>query len=227
MPIELWTDGSCDIHHPSRPIGYAALLRQVDDKGVLLKDKLFEGCAYNGTSQVAELEAVRLGLTNIRKVNQKVIVYTDSTYIMRVINNKSIKNFKSNIKMIEAIRFMALDHDVIAKKVKAHSGEKFNEEVDSSAKGSMQALRDLEDADNETEAVESFALNILWVKTNKDVVTTAGEEMTPSMMMSNANQLTFLYSENDVVSVNDMKIAEALTESHEGFDGFALWYEES
>jgi tRNA-Thr(GGU) m(6)t(6)A37 methyltransferase TsaA len=134
--IVIYTDGAC--YKNPGPGGYAAV--------ILDEDKEIEITGYEPetTNNRMELRAVIEALKVVRK-NKKIILYSDANYVVQGINewitswkkrgwktasNKPVKNLDL---------WKELDHlfekkNVELKKVAAHSGNEYNEKVDSLAK---------------------------------------------------------------------------------------------
>lgn len=134
--IVIYTDGAC--YNNPGPGAYAAIILD-EDKEIEITD--FEPSTTNNRM---ELEAVIEALKVVRK-NKKIILYSDSNYVVKGINewiktwksrgwktssNKAVKNRDLWEKLDEEIS----KKNVQLKKVKAHSGDEYNEKVDSLAK---------------------------------------------------------------------------------------------
>lgn len=87
------------------------------------------------TNNIAELTAIKIGLEAIKPSRRciSVVVYTDSQYCMGMLSYNW--NAKKNHKLIHEIKTLTTKFKSVKfKKVKAHCGIKYNEEVDKMAK---------------------------------------------------------------------------------------------
>ncbi|NPA40072.1 MAG: ribonuclease HI [Thermodesulfobacteria bacterium] len=141
--IEVFTDGCC-LGNPG-PGAWACLIK-LNGKPVVLS-----GGESLTTNNRMELQAVISALSYF-KTPKKLIVYTDSNYLLKGITEwlpnwkkrgfktsegKKVKNIDLWIKLDELNKF----HEVVWKKVKAHSGIKENEFVDKLAKNTAQKIK--------------------------------------------------------------------------------------
>jgi ribonuclease HI len=127
-PVVIYTDGSCK-GNPG-PAGAAALLTFRN------REKMVSQYVGEGTNNVAELEAVRLALSMIKKRGFPIDIYTDSTYVIGVLT----KNWKAkeNKELIQKIKFvMSGFKDLRLLKVAGHAGIPQNELVDELAKNAV------------------------------------------------------------------------------------------
>jgi ribonuclease HI len=119
--VYIYTDGACS-GNPG-PAGIGVLLRFGD------KEKRISRFIGMATNNIAELEAIRTGLSELRKTNLPVRVYTDSSYAHGLLS-KGWKP-KKNTALVESIRrLLEKFKDVAFIKVKGHSGHEENEIVD-------------------------------------------------------------------------------------------------
>jgi len=119
--IHVYTDGACS-GNPG-PAGIGVLLRYgIHEKEI----STYIGLA---TNNIAELEAIRAGLSLIRNTNLPVCVYTDSSYALGLLT-KGWKA-KKNRQLVAGIRKrVSVFKDISFVKVKGHSGDEGNERVD-------------------------------------------------------------------------------------------------
>ena len=119
--IHVYTDGACS-GNPG-PSGIGVLLRYgFHEKEI----STYIGIA---TNNIAELEAIRAGLSLIRKTSLPVCVHTDSSYAIGLLA-KGWKA-KKNQDLVAGIRKMvSVFKDISFVKVKGHSGDEGNERVD-------------------------------------------------------------------------------------------------
>lgn len=133
--IIIYTDGAC--YNNPGPGAYAAIILEED------KEIEITGFEPNTTNNRMELKAVIEALKVIRK-NKKIILYSDSNYVVKGINEwiegwknrgwktSSAKTVK-NIDLWKELDKQISKKNVSFKKVKAHSGDKYNEKVDTLA----------------------------------------------------------------------------------------------
>lgn len=148
MDVDIYTDGSC-AKNPSAG-GWAALLAMESDTNVIIS-----GRSFVTTANRMELLAVIKGLEEYVKRYSwdcnKVTVYSDSSYVINVINKKWLKNWRINgyktyndkdvknsallerlynvLKVLEETK-----NNIIFTKVKAHSNDPYNDIVDDRAR---------------------------------------------------------------------------------------------
>lgn len=141
--FHLYTDGACS-GNPG-PGGYAAL--------ILKNDKIVEkitGSEKDTTNNRMELKAVIEGLKRIDK-GSKVELYSDSTYVLNGlsewINNWKKNSWKTasnkevaNKDLWQKLDDLADNFQLKFNKIKGHSGDKYNEDVDSLAKKSANEI---------------------------------------------------------------------------------------
>ncbi|SRR6056297_731656 len=134
--IVIYTDGAC--YKNPGPGGYAAI--------ILDEDKEIEITGYepDTTNNRMELRAVIEALQVVKK-NKKIILYSDSNYVVKGIN-EWIKSWKKrgwrtasnkpvkNLDLWKKLDKLFDKKNVKLKKVAAHSGNEFNEKVDKLAK---------------------------------------------------------------------------------------------
>ncbi|MFW6281734.1 MAG: ribonuclease HI [bacterium] len=141
--FHLYTDGACS-GNPG-PGGYASL--------ILRNDKVVEkitGSEKDTTNNRMELKAVIEGLKRIDK-GSKVELYSDSTYVLNGlsewINNWKKNSWKTasnkevaNKDLWQKLDDLADNFQLKFNKIKGHSGDKYNEDVDSLAKKSANEI---------------------------------------------------------------------------------------
>ena len=140
--ITIYTDGSC-LTNPGSG-GWAAIINENNKK------KIISGNEKNTTNNRMELSAIIEAMSSFQKKKNLKIV-TDSKYVIDGIN-LWLKRWKSNDWKTSAKKpvknkdlWMKLDdlineHSVELEWVKGHSGDKFNEEVDSLAREKANSL---------------------------------------------------------------------------------------
>lgn len=119
--VHVYTDGASS-GNPG-PSGIGVLLRYGDHEK--------EVSTYIGvaTNNIAELEAIRVGLSLIRNPRLPIRVYTDSSYALGLLakgwkatkNKELVANLRKKVSQFKDIQFV---------KVKGHSGDVGNERVD-------------------------------------------------------------------------------------------------
>ena len=122
--IHLYTDGSCEPNP-----GFMGI-------GILLKYKNYERrisrYTGEGTNNIAELEAIKQGLLELKAKDKPVTVYTDSQYSIGVLvggwtahkNTELVTSVRNLIKEFKTINFV---------KVKAHDTNPDNNATDALA----------------------------------------------------------------------------------------------
>ena len=134
-PIIIYTDGSCD-PNPG-PGGWAALIIMDGE------EKMLYGFAAASTNNRMELTAALEALKSI-EINKPIIIYTDSQYlkkgVMEWMENWKSRNWKrkggklANVDLWQELSKETEKHRITWRWVKAHTGDKFNEQVDHMAK---------------------------------------------------------------------------------------------
>ncbi len=134
--IIIYTDGAC--YNNPGPGAYAAIILEED------KEIDITGFEADTTNNRMELKAVIEALKVIKK-SKKIILYSDSNYVVKGIN-EWIKGWKKrgwktssdkkvkNLDLWKELDELINKKNVLLKKVEAHSGNKYNEKVDSLAK---------------------------------------------------------------------------------------------
>jgi ribonuclease HI len=127
--VHIFTDGACS-GNPG-PAGIGVLLRFGN------KEKRISRYIGMGTNNIAELEAIRTGLLELKTTNLPVRVYTDSSYAHGLLS-KGWKA-KRNTALVESIiRLLEKFNDIAFIKVKGHSGHEENQIVDQLAVQAIQ-----------------------------------------------------------------------------------------
>ncbi|MGI6593983.1 MAG: ribonuclease HI [Christensenellales bacterium] len=126
--VEIYTDGAC-LGNPG-PGGWCAILIY---KGV---EKTISGLNKETTNNRMELAAAIEGLKALKE-KCKVILYSDSAYLVNSINENWIENWqKNNFKKIKNVDlwkeliYQIKIHNVRFIKVKGHSDNKYNNKCD-------------------------------------------------------------------------------------------------
>ena len=133
VAIKIFTDGACT-GNPG-PAASAALLMY---RG---REKELARYLGEGTNNIAELDAISLGLEAVRTRHLPVNVYSDSTYAIGVLQ-KGWRAKKNREQIAELRRLMATFDDLRLIKVKGHSGIPENERVDELAKAEIERYRE-------------------------------------------------------------------------------------
>ncbi len=134
-PIIIYTDGSCD-PNPG-PGGWAALIIMDSE------EKMLYGSAASSTNNRMELIAAIEALQSI-EIKKPIILYTDSQYlkkgVMEWMENWKLRNWKrkggklANVDLWKELSKETEKHSITWRWVKAHAGDKYNEQVDRKAK---------------------------------------------------------------------------------------------
>lgn len=142
--IQIYTDGSC-LGNPG-PGGWGAILLYKKSK------KILQGNAPETTNNRMELMAAIKGLEAVKRP-LPIHVFTDSSYVKdgitkwlkgwvrngwKTANKKPVKNQD----LWEQLAALESKHDVVWNWVKAHNGNKYNEEVDDLARNAAEKLKD-------------------------------------------------------------------------------------
>ena len=126
--IQIYTDGACS-GNPG-PAGIGVVLRY----GPHLKE--ISQAIGLATNNIAELQAVRAALEAVKNRSLPVVVHTDSTYVLGLLD-KGWKA-KQNQAIVESIRKLTrLFSNLRFVKVKGHSGHPGNERADQLAVQAM------------------------------------------------------------------------------------------
>lgn len=117
----VYTDGACS-GNPG-PAGIGIIMRY---KG---HEKEISRYIGQATNNIAELEAIRTALKNIKDRDKTVLIHTDSSYALGILS-KGWKA-KQNLELVAEIRkLMAKFKDLRLIKVKGHAGHPDNERAD-------------------------------------------------------------------------------------------------
>lgn len=119
--ICIYTDGACS-GNPG-PAGIGIVMRY---KG---HEKEISRYIGQGTNNIAELEAIRTALENVRDRDKTVLIHTDSSYALGILS----KGWKArqNLELVAEIRkLMGKFKDLRLFKVKGHAGHPDNERAD-------------------------------------------------------------------------------------------------
>ena len=129
MKFKIYTDGACS-GNPGKG-GWAAII--LDDSN----QSSISGSESNTTNNRMELLAIIVGLESLKKEPSKVIVYSDSKYVIDSINNKWIfdwqkKGFKGkkNPDLWERFIRVYKKHHIDFKWIKGHNSHPQNERCD-------------------------------------------------------------------------------------------------
>jgi len=136
--FKVYTDGAC-LGNPG-PGGYAAVILSTDSQ----KLKTVTGAEKDSTNNRMELRAVIEALKIIPK-NTKIELFSDSSYVLKGLSSwvegwkkngwkTASKNAVANQDLWQELDKLSSDFKLIYQKVKGHSGDQFNEEVDTLAK---------------------------------------------------------------------------------------------
>ena len=126
--IHMYTDGASS-GNPG-PAGIGVLLRYGDH------EKKISRYIGNATNNIAELEAIRAGLSEVNNPDLPVLVYTDSNYAYGLLtqhwkakkNQALVREIRMLVSKFKHLRFI---------KVKGHAGDEGNEIADKLATGAI------------------------------------------------------------------------------------------
>jgi ribonuclease HI len=123
--IHIFCDGSC-LNNPG--IGGVGIVFFYNGK----EKTVSKNIGYC-TNNIAELTAVKIALSKLKKKDKPVWIYTDSQYSINVLYNNY--NYKKNVDLINETKSIISEFKKVKFiKVKGHSGHKFNEMTDKLAK---------------------------------------------------------------------------------------------
>lgn len=137
VEVELWTDGSGTV--AGSPGGWAYVLTAVEDGKPIYEED--SGGTLDGTNNQMELTAAIEGLRSIGRPT-KVILHTDSEYVMKGFTEKRVDMWKSkgwrtrsgslvaNRHLWEELASLVERHDVVWDWVRGHAGVEHNERCD-------------------------------------------------------------------------------------------------
>lgn len=140
--VELYSDGSC-ISNPG-PGGWACILKCTMENGEYEKE--FYGSEDNTTNNRMELTGVIVGLQQL-KYKCKVIITTDSQYVVNAFNKGWIYNWEKqkfagrpNSDLWEKLLALVKQHEVEFVWIRGHAGHAYNERCDKLANYSARKL---------------------------------------------------------------------------------------
>lgn len=156
MKIDIYTDGACS-GNPGAG-GYAFIILKNDKE--LIKSS---GCLAKTTNNYMELKAIVRSLEHVSEMIyyrniEEIVIHSDSAYCINPVEKGWLKFWKKNnwmTKQNEPIKNLDLwkkldtfveskKFNIKFKKVKGHSGNKYNEMVDRAAKRAILRLNELE-----------------------------------------------------------------------------------
>lgn len=145
--VTMWVDGSCS-GNPG-PGGWCAILQYKDHTKTLC------GGRFDTTNNQMELTAVLEGLKSIKETC-KVTIYSDSKYVVNAVEKGWVDSWRNknwrksdgkpakNQDLWKPIVELLDKHDVTFQWIKAHNGNRFNEEADRIAKLETQKIIEME-----------------------------------------------------------------------------------
>lgn len=125
--IFVFTDGSCRGNPGPMGIGIV-IIPNINDMNTIVK---FGKKIGNGTNNIAELTAIKIGIENALKYNKPIILFTDSEYSINVVTGRY--KAKANIDLINDIQKLIKLNSIQIKYVKGHDKNVFNNIADSLA----------------------------------------------------------------------------------------------
>lgn len=125
MIYNIFTDGSSE--QGKGDIGWAFVIVDIDSDVIVSEDS---GKQYNQTNNRAELIAIREALKAVEE-SSHVTIHTDSQWSIRVLTGEW--RVRKNIDLVREILALMEERQVYFKKVKAHSGHKWNDKADNLA----------------------------------------------------------------------------------------------
>lgn len=135
--IELWTDGSGTT---SGPIGWAYVLRKINDNGEMVAERTACGGCHEGTNNRAEMTALLEGLRALH-LPSEVVLFTDSEYVQKAFSEGRLERWRTNgwkkpngkiknLDLWQSIWLEARAHRIDARWVEGHAGIELNERCD-------------------------------------------------------------------------------------------------
>lgn len=208
MPkIIIYTDGSCDNNHPKRPMGWAAILRFIADDGSEIAYREIVDGDYDGTNNIAEINAVIAGLEALSPTPYDVEIYTDSTYVKGAIEGNKIN---ANHELIKRMKFLMSKYKASVYKVPAHKDDEYNNLADLLAKEMYKKMAEML-PDFET-------LSMAWLQVAPDQFNWIKSNMNWSRNLSQGTDtLIFLMDElaDNGIPVYDDRLAADIMSAHE------------
>lgn len=129
--IEIYCDGSCKDNGSSEAIGGIGVVMLHVKDNIIVKEKVFfEMIPEKGiTNNYAEVYSAIRSLHHMKLRNIPIVFYSDSQYLVNTINLGWAKRY--NIELWEELTSLLLQfRSVEFRKVKGHSGNKYNELAD-------------------------------------------------------------------------------------------------
>lgn len=118
--IIIYADGACR-GNPG-PAGAGVILMYNEHL------KLISHGLGHSTNNIAELTAVLVALEHIKDNSKKIILYTDSQYVIGQLSKNWATN--KNKELVEFLKGKIEDYNIEFRWVKGHSGDTWNEEAD-------------------------------------------------------------------------------------------------
>lgn len=135
LQVQIWCDGACE---PNPGTAGAGAVLKYNEHIKELSIPLGQA-----TNNIAELQAVNLALSATKPATRgqlDVTVFCDSQYVIGVLSKNW--NIKANGQLILVIRDLMRDFNLITfKKIRAHSGQRYNERADELAKQAVRRNR--------------------------------------------------------------------------------------
>jgi len=144
--ITIYTDGACS-GNPG-PGGWGAVLIYKDNI------KEFYGGEKQTTNQRMEIKAVIEALKALKVKDWEVTVFSDSAYVVNAFNQNWIDNWQkngwknskkepvANQDLWKELMEVVPKNRIVLKKVKGHSGDKYNDLCDHLARKAIKELKD-------------------------------------------------------------------------------------
>lgn len=126
--LHLYTDGGC-LKNPGGIGGYGAVILDGDNEERI-------SCGYvSSTNNRMELMGILAALEYVSDTERPFMIHTDSEYAYKIISGKM--NPRSNLDIINEIKFMLFGRTYDIEWVKGHAGNKYNEICDQLATKAM------------------------------------------------------------------------------------------
>lgn len=207
--LDIYTDGSC-LNNPGKG-GWGIVVVKADGT-----EEYSNGYEKTTNSRM-EMMAILMALKYAEKHNStgETNIYSDSNFIVQAFNSHWIDNWKrkgwkksknedvANIDLWKAIYPISKRVKVNFIKVKAHSGIKYNEQVDELAKASAMGNNLSEDKGYSFE-------NISATKTQLDIYPTSANNITLENVLSNGLPSIKIKNGNSTITVSRQQLEEFL-----------------
>ena len=134
--VTIYTDGSCIKNNQKDSEGPGGWGFVVLSNNIMFSDSGGEKCTTNNRM---EMQAVIEALKHCDETHFNIVIYTDSMYVMNCAQR--LWKRKANTDLWGVFDSLANDKNIKWEKVKAHSGDKWNDYVDNLANSETQKIK--------------------------------------------------------------------------------------